>query len=192
MWPVPLQLNATNGDVPVLLASRNMLMNRSIGPYSIRNPGRTGFYLVKYPADDLVRMVLEGLFSAGEISDIIGDTAALALASQCSTTTFLNLLKAAKFDNDFWYALPAEFHNAPINRVILFRLWSQAPQSLSRIQSIFADDEAITAGLAKFIIGLTGPTLKKIGWINGENDGIPAIQLRALLLATAGCSNDPK
>ena len=112
IWPVPLQIKSASGDAPVLLMDKDMAFHPSFSPYSVSNPRRTGFYLIKYPADDLVRLVAEKKFSASEVTGIVGDTAALALAGQCSTTTFLDLLQGIEFGNDFWYDLLATLHTA--------------------------------------------------------------------------------
>lgn len=65
-------------------------------------------------------------------------------------------------------------------------VWSQITNSLANIRSIFAENEDISVGLAKFTLKLVAAATEKIGWDFGPNEDFLTGQLRALLVTTAG------
>ena len=54
------------------------------------------------------------------------------------------------------------------------------------MRSVFADDEAVSAGLKKFTLKLFSPAVEKIGWDFPKDEDFLTSQLRALLIAAAG------
>jgi len=71
-------------------------------------------------------------------------------------------------------------------------VWSQILGSLSTVKSVFADDEAISLGLKKFVLKLVTPAVERIGWESSANDDFLTGQVRALLTITAGLNGHEK
>jgi hypothetical protein len=66
------------------------------------------------------------------------------------------------------------------------RVWSQIMSSLSSIRSIFSEKPDIAKGLKAFTLKLVTPAANKIGWKFSPEDDYLTVQLRVLLLGTAG------
>jgi hypothetical protein len=67
-----------------------------------------------------------------------------------------------------------------------FRVWSQILASLADLRSIFADNEAVAAGLKNFTLQLIAPAVDKIGWKFPAGEDYLTGQLRPLLITVAG------
>lgn len=65
-------------------------------------------------------------------------------------------------------------------------VWSQITNSLAKIRSVFAENDAVSVGLTKFTLKLVAAATEKIGWDFKPNEDYLTGQLRALLITTAG------
>ena len=65
-------------------------------------------------------------------------------------------------------------------------VWSQVVVALTNIQSIFAENQAISEGLKTFTLRLVESATEKIGWEFKPDEDYLTGQLRALLIGTAG------
>ena len=118
---------------------------------------------------------------------MIGDTAALAIAGNSTTAGLLSFLEGFQNEENYLYATSANSSPSSTDPATNFSsVWSQVVSSLANVRSIFADNEAIAKGLQEFRLRLLTPAAEKIGWDFGPNEDFLQIQLRALLLSSAG------
>lgn len=104
---------------------------------------------------------------------LVADAAALSTAGQGTTPALLALIE--------------QFHDETN-----FHVWSQIIASVSRVRSVFSDNEAVSLGLKKFALKLVAPATEKIGWQFGKDEGFLKGQLRALLIGAAGGAGHEK
>lgn len=65
-------------------------------------------------------------------------------------------------------------------------VWAQVTKSLNNVQSIFAGNSTVEAGLKKFVLQLVTPATERIGWEVESKEDILNTRLRSLLISTAG------
>jgi len=65
-------------------------------------------------------------------------------------------------------------------------VWAQVVKSLNNVQSIFAGNGTVEAGLKKFVLQLVTPAIERIGWEVESKEDILNSRLRSLLISTAG------
>ncbi len=65
-------------------------------------------------------------------------------------------------------------------------VWAQVVKSLNNVQSIFAGNGTVEAGLKKFVLQLVTPATERIGWEVESKEDILNSRLRSLLISTAG------
>ncbi|RFU34898.1 hypothetical protein B7463_g1494, partial [Scytalidium lignicola] len=164
IWPVPLNIKGSNS--PVIIDTEEATIEEATTASSRVNVKQNGFYRIKYPVERLEGNLAES-FSQSELTATVGDTAAFAIAGQCTTSTFLDLLHRVEFGDNIW-------------------LWSQALQSLSNIRSIFSNNEKISNGLTKYTLDLVSASTNAVGWVSPDGENILRKQLRGLLLTIAG------
>ena len=106
IWPVPLSVKAPGeGNIPtkeVMLEKTKNFAPGILGPYSVVNPKQNGFYRIKYPTQQLLDYVTGKKFTHSELTAIVGDLAGFAISGECSTSTFLDLLRSVDFSDDYW------------------------------------------------------------------------------------------
>ena len=78
--------------------------------------------------------------------------------------------------------LSLQLHTLLIN----LSVWSQLITSLSNVRSIFASNQAISAGLKTFALRLVESATESIGWEFKHDEDFLTGQLRSLLIGTAG------
>ncbi|KAL2041709.1 hypothetical protein N7G274_005493 [Stereocaulon virgatum] len=171
LWWIPLGLKtdpkATGAATSALTTKEDTLRNVNETFYKL-NSDQIGFYRTNYPPARLEKLGAERhKLSVEDKIGLIADAAALALAGQGTTPALLALVE--KFNDE-------------VNRAV----WSQIAASLGNIRSVFADNEAVAAGLKAFTLRLVAPAAEKIGWDFAPNENYLTGQLRALLLSTAG------
>ncbi|PMB71604.1 Aminopeptidase 2, mitochondrial [Beauveria bassiana] len=176
-WWVPLGLEGKKGEAGIssveLNAKEETINGIDDGFYKL-NSGATGFFRVNYPESRLIKLSsqLDRLDPVDKMA-IIGSTAELAFAGNCSTASLLTFLSA--FAN--------ETH--PL-------VWSQVLDAISGIKSVFNQDEAIRTGLNKFTIKLIENRIKSLGFHPAEDESYLTIQLRTHILTSAVSSRHPE
>jgi len=78
------------------------------------------------------------------------------------------------------------------SNLTIISVWAQILTSLGSIRSIFADNEAVAAGLRKFTLQLVAPAVEEIGWDFDAGESYLRGQLRALLISVAGNAGHEK
>ena len=121
-------------------------------------------------------------------SGLVADASALAVAGLGTTAGLLTLIESFKDESNKAYVTVSE----PSNQLIAVSVWSQVIASLGNIRSIFADNDAVAAGLKAFTLRLVGPAVEKIGWEFALSENFLTGQLRALLISTAGNAGHEK
>jgi hypothetical protein len=104
---------------------------------------------------------------------LVGDSGALALAGEASTSSLLVLAQGFVNETDFL-------------------VWSQVLGSLAIVKLAFSNDAAVTKGLQKYIVKLISPAVERIGWEPSPGEDILNSQLRSLLISTAGANGHEK
>ncbi|KAH6723326.1 aminopeptidase-like protein [Leptodontidium sp. MPI-SDFR-AT-0119] len=169
-WWVPLRLEGKLGseDVQPLGFTKKKDIVRDVHDkfYKI-NKDTTGFYRTNYPPTRLAALgtQIERLSLSDKIG-LIADSGALAYSGEGSTPGLLSFVEGFQRETNYL-------------------VWSQILGSLATVKSVFADDEAVTLGLKKFVLKLVTPAVERIGWESSGDDFLTG-QLRALLVITAG------
>ncbi|KAK3169927.1 hypothetical protein OEA41_009311 [Lepraria neglecta] len=177
LWWIPLGLKtdpkATGAATSALTIKEDTLRNVDETFYKL-NSDQIGFYRTNYPPARLEKLGADRQkLSVEDKIGLVADAAALAVAGQGTTPGLLALVE--KFNDE-------------VNKAV----WSQIAASLGNIRSIFADNEAVAAGLKSFTLRLVAPATEKIGWEFAPNENYLTGQLRALLLSTAGNAGHEK
>jgi aminopeptidase N len=170
LWWIPLGLlqESAAGDTKLALTAKEETLRNVDETFYKLNANQTGFYRTNYPAERLVKLGrARAKLSAEDRIGLVGDAAALAVAGEGTTAGLL--------------ALCAEF----TEETNMF-VWAQVVKSLSHIQSIFAGNGEIEAGLKKYVLQLVTPATEKIGWEFALKEDILTGRLRSLLIDTAG------
>lgn len=122
-------------------------------------------------------MVCCGLFlcyaTANWLKGLVGDAGALALSGEAATPGLLAFL---------------EGFSTETNHLV----WSQVLSSLGTVKSVFSEDSVISEALKRFTLKLISPAVEKIGFESSGNEDFLTIQLRALLILTAGLNGHEK
>lgn len=170
-WWIPLGLNtgpqATDAQREPLTTKEDTYRDIDTDFYKL-NAEQTGFYRTNLPPARLQQLGqnLEKLSVADKIG-LIGDAAAMAGAGHGTTAALLSFLQAFKQEEDYL-------------------VWSEVLSVLSKVRSVFAGDEQVSAGLRNFTLKLVTPATDKIGWKFETGEDYLTGQKRALLLGNAG------
>lgn len=170
-WWIPLGLKtdpkAPDVRAEALTAKETTIRDINDSFYKL-NTDQTGFFRTGYPPQRLAKLsAARSQLTVEDRIGLIGDTAALAIAGNSTTAGLLSFLEGFQSEENYL-------------------VWSQVISSLANVRSIFADNETIAKGLQKFQLRLLTPAAEKIGWDFGPNEDFLRIQLRALLLSSAG------
>ncbi|KAI9716899.1 MAG: hypothetical protein M1812_005048 [Candelaria pacifica] len=170
-WWIPLGLssngNLASGTMNALTTKEETIRNIDETFYKL-NTNQTCFYRTNYPPERLAKLgASRERLSVEDKIGLIGDAAALAVAGDGTTAGLLAFVE--RFQDEENYLV-----------------WSQAITSLTNIRSTFAGDAQISTGLKKFVLQLVKPAADKIGWDFKPEDDFLTMQLRALLISSAG------
>ncbi|CZT45553.1 related to (AAP1)-alanine/arginine aminopeptidase [Rhynchosporium secalis] len=174
-WWIPLGLEGRAGseDAQALnFTKKEAVIGVDDAFYKI-NKDTTGFYRTNYPPARLAKLgtQIERLTLSDKIG-LVADSGALAYSGEGSTPAVLSFVEGFQGETNFL-------------------VWSQILGSLATIKSVFADDEAVTAGLNRFVLKLVTPAVERIGWESSGDDFLTG-QLRARLIMTAGMNGHEK
>ncbi|KAK9465000.1 peptidase family M1-domain-containing protein [Lipomyces arxii] len=179
-WWVPLGVY-TGDDVTAYsgvstLSTREItLSGLSTSDFYKLNRNQTGVYRVNYPPARLTKLgqAPEKLSITDKVG-LIADASSMALAGLGSTTGILGLLDGLQGEESYV-------------------VWSEIITRLQVLRSAwFEQPEAVKQGLAAFTCALVGPTVKKLGWEYKSDEDFLTVQLRSLLIGTAGMAGDPE
>ncbi|KAL2070703.1 hypothetical protein VTL71DRAFT_13729 [Oculimacula yallundae] len=174
-WWIPLGLEGKiGGDAQALNFIKKEDIIRDVDEtfYKI-NKDTTGFYRTNYPPVRLAKLgtQIERLSLSDKIG-LVADSGALAYSGEGSTAGLLSFVEGFQSEENYL-------------------VWSQILGSLDTVQSVFADDEAVTVGLKKFVLKLVTPAVERVGWESSGDDFLTG-QLRARLILTAGMNGHEK
>ncbi|CAJ2510805.1 Uu.00g064300.m01.CDS01 [Anthostomella pinea] len=176
-WWVPLSLQGKVGQQGIhnlTLTARETTIRDIDDEFYMLNSNATGFYRTNYPPARLTKLStqLDRLSNEDKIS-IIGSAADLAFSGYGTTPALLSFIEA--FRNE-------------TNHLV----WTQVLDSLSRVKTIFGDDETIKKGLEKFALKLISNAVEKIGWEFSDSEDFLTGQLRKRLLLNAAANGHPE
>ncbi|KAK9353172.1 peptidase family M1-domain-containing protein [Lipomyces doorenjongii] len=178
-WWIPLGIYTDGGSASAYsgvssFSSRETIL-AGLGPddfYKL-NRNQTGVYRVNYPPERLAKLGLaKDMLSITDKVGLIADASAMALAGLGSTSGLLGLLDGLKGEESYV-------------------VWSEIVARLSSLRSaMFEQPEEVKSGLAAFTRSLVSPTVKKLGWEFKDGEDYLTVQLRSLLIGSAGTAGD--
>jgi len=176
VWWVPLGLEGktgVQGVAPLALTSKEETVEGVDDDFYKLNTGASGFYRVNYPPNRLAKLAtqLDRLTTEDKIA-VIGSTADLAFSGYGTTAALLSFVQGFSQETEYL-------------------VWNQVLDSISRVKSIFGEDEAIKAGMEKFTLKLIASAVEKVGWDFPEGEAYLQGLLRKRLILTAGVNGHP-
>ncbi len=170
-WWIPLGLsgkgNAGAGMINALTTKEETIRNIDESFYKL-NANQTGFYRTNYPPERHAKLgASKERLSVEDRIGLIGDAAALAVAGDGTTAGLLAFVEGFQDEENYL-------------------VWSQVTTSLTNIRSVFSANEQIADGLKRFTLQLLRAAADKIGWDFKPEDDYLTMQLRALLISSAG------
>lgn len=171
-WPIPISVQTSTG-------LRHDLLGMETIEYEADaqiNVDQIGFYRIRYSQPYLQKLITNvDNISPHAQAGLLCNAASLAWTGgdTLSTADMLQLLD--RFSNSS-------------NAIV----WDGLSSVLSRINSIFADDDEISDLLDRFTLQLAEPVLERIGWSFLPNDNHNTNRLRVLLFELVGLSGNPK
>lgn len=177
VWWVPLGLKGKAGVKEVvstaLTVKEDTIRDIDESFYKI-NVDNTGFYRTNYPPTRLAEFGkhIDKLTISDKIG-LIGDAGALSLSGDATTPGLLGFVEGFTSEDNYL-------------------VWSQITSSLGTVKSVFSEDAAIADALKVFTLKLINAAVTQIGWEFPKDEDYLTGQLRALLIATAGMSGNPR
>ncbi|MGI9609400.1 MAG: M1 family metallopeptidase, partial [Acidimicrobiia bacterium] len=172
IWKIPVQLRGVaDGDpfeTKVLLDTDEVITD--VGgnvDYVVANAGGHGFYRTRY-SEETFAGILANLADLDDIEryTLVSDTWAFVRSGQVTAAAFLDLVGA--FTDETEHAI-----------------WSIILGGLGAIEH-HALDESTRPNFAKYVRGLVGPALDRIGWEPAEDDTDLERKLRGSLIVAMG------
>ncbi|KAH9221868.1 aminopeptidase-like protein [Leptodontidium sp. 2 PMI_412] len=138
------------------------------------NSDNLGFFRTQY-SPHLQQNICTHLrqLSAPDKIGLIADAAALAFSGHSKTSDLLSFLQNFQEESNHF-------------------VWRQVRESLTRMSSIFADDDTIIAGLNAFTLELLAFQLKTISFQTGFSTDFSVIQRNAILYEIAGLNGEAR
>ncbi|KAF1811011.1 hypothetical protein P152DRAFT_438711 [Eremomyces bilateralis CBS 781.70] len=171
IWWVPLGLKTGSGSAAttnIPLTGREQTLRDIDETFYKLNADATGFYRTNYTPERLMKLgQARAQLSLEDKISLIADAAALAQAGTGTTAGFLALVENFKDEDNYL-------------------VWSRILTSLGNVRTVFADIPDISEGLRKFTLKLVSQAAEKVGWDCLPNDELLTLQLRALLISSAG------
>lgn len=175
-WWIPLGIKGKVGSKEVKVTAMSLVTKDTIrdidNSFYKLNSDNTGFYRTSYPPARLAKLgtQIEHLTVSDKIG-LIADAGALALSGAGRTAGLLGFV---------------EGFGSETNHLV----WAQILSALGSVRSIFSEDKAIVAGLKAFTLKLIDSAVRNVGWQYEGNEDHLTGQLRALMINTAGLSDN--
>jgi tricorn protease interacting factor F2/3 len=203
-WPVPMQVWAEGKVQSVLFEGRQMMLPLSDPPYVVLNPGRLGFYRVRYDQNLSARLRAHWKdMSPTDRYGVIQDLYAFLLAGDASLSEYLQFIAASQ--NDSSHLVSDEIRH---EFLWLYPVLAMNPSFIETFSQFFRtqlagvgttprDDETevqrvLRGRLCRALVTLDPEFCRQMAAQYTQYDTISADLRSAILTAYARCGGEPE